>query len=113
MNSKRAALAQVDLVRIHGEDLFFGESHFEDHGDAGLGDFSPPGRNWRKKQVSRQLLCDRAAALQSMPLMKVRDECTDNPDRSEPVMIEEALVFTRRDRIDEHFRDVLEFDDAP
>jgi hypothetical protein len=59
---------------------------------------------------SCKLLRDRASALQSMSLVKIREECAEDPGWSEPMMTKEALVFTSRHCIDKHFGDVPEFD---
>jgi hypothetical protein len=53
------------------------------------------------KKVSCKLLRDRAAALQSMLLVKIRDECTGDSDGIYSMMSEETLVFTRRHGIHE------------
>ena len=112
MNGERAALTQIDFVRIHREDLFFGEAQLEDNGDERFRNLAPPRRFGRQKKVSCKLLRDRAAALQSMSLVKIRDECAGDSDRIQPMMSEEILIFTRRHRIHEHLRYVLEFNQA-
>ncbi len=100
------------LVCVQREDLFFGETQLEDERNEGFGNLAPPCRLGREKKVSGKLLSDRAAALQSMGLVTIRNPCPGDSERGHPVMAEERLVFAGRHGIHEHFRYVLEFHQA-
>ena len=63
-----------------------------------------------QKKIAGELLGDSAAALQAMGVWsRFETKCTGDSNGIQPIMAEEALIFPRRHRINEHFWYVLEF----
>src|SRR5262249_6811389 len=63
----------------------------------------------RQEKASRELLRDRAGALQSVIFMKIPDEGADDSPHIDTVMNKKFLIFARRHRIDKDLWNVLEF----
>ena len=105
---QRAALAQVDLVEVRLEDLLLGVSPLDDRGQPGLADLSPERPLGSDQTVLDQLLSDRAAPLRDPPGSQVGPGGAQHPAHVEAAMLEEAMVFGREDRLDQHARRVGE-----
>src|SRR5207342_1794039 len=101
------AVAEIDLVEIEPEDLLLGVDALETRRENQLLDLAPVGLVRRQEALAGELLRDRAAALGAAVVPYVRQRRRGDAHEIEPVMIEEALVLNRSNRLDEigrHFR---------
>ena len=62
IHGERSALAEVDLVGVHVEDLLLREAALELEGDEDLGEFALQGAGGREKEAARELHGDGGAA---------------------------------------------------
>src|SRR5262245_58894235 len=101
--------AEVNLVCVHGEDLFFRQTQFEKDSNECFRNLSPQRWLSREEKASCQLLRYRASALQSTIFMKIPDECADDSFEIDAMMNEKLLIFSCYHRIEKDLRQVIEF----
>ena len=101
--------AQIDAVQIQLEDLVLRELRLDQQRDARFLDLAAVGAHVRQKQRARELLRERAAALE--PPRPGARRCTTaraNADRIDAGMMVEAAVLDRDDRVLQVGRDLGE-----
>src|SRR5882672_9535039 len=93
-DAEAAAIAEVDLVRIHLKNALLAEALLQFEGEHRFGKLSPPGAIGRKKISTRDLHGDGAGALDEIMSMPDVGPCrADDADEVKAGVLEEALVF--------------------
>src|SRR2546427_559472 len=102
LDTVRAA-AKIDVVEIPLENLIFGEARFEQERQHGFLKLAADRPFIRQEQDARELLCERAAALQKPALADVVDRGARDRQWIESEMIVETAIFYRDRRL-QHIR---------
>src|SRR5439155_5120049 len=89
------ALPEIDLVEIELEDLFLGVAELNHHGEKRFVQLAGEGALPRKKDVFRELLADRAPALDDRPGGYVARRGASDSQEVESHVAEEAPVLAR------------------
>jgi hypothetical protein len=108
------AVAEVDRVQVLGEDLLLAPLAREVVGERGLADLlEDRPAALRARRVLDELLRDRRAALDGAAGREVLPEGTGGAAHVDAVVLVEALVLDRDDRVLHRQRDVARRDDDP
>src|SRR5579864_2540264 len=109
-NFETSAAPQIDLVAVELEDLFFGEFLFEFERDHDFGGLALPALLAVQPEIARQLHAQGGGPLGFAALFQVFIHRLHDAERIEAAVLEEALVFSRNDGVDQDFRNVVEMD---
>ena len=112
VDAEAAALAHADLVAVVFEDFVFRKLLLELEGDHHLSGFTLPVLSLIEPEFARELHAERGRALFFPALLQIVIRRFHDAVGIEARVLEEALVFRRQDRLHQHFRDVVEVDDA-
>jgi hypothetical protein len=104
---------EVDGIEVPGQDLLFGKPPLEPERKHHLLELARPGALRREEQVLRQLLRDRAAALDRAAGIEVRERSPDDAAQIHSPMLEEPPVLHRQNGVDQRLRDLLQLDRPP
>ena len=108
VDGKAAALAQVDLVGIHLEDLLLGEAVFELEGDDDLDHLALDAPLRRKEEAARQLHGQRRAALDiAMSRRQIVAQRAQHADVVHAAVLEEAPVLDGQHRLHQVLRNLV------
>ena len=97
---------------VHGEDLLLCQPLFEKERDKDLIQLSFDGPVRCEEEVARQLLGDRAGSADPTRTANTVNYCTYKADRIYSPVGEEMLIFRSRQRVHQHFWQIVVFDDA-
>ena len=97
--------AEVDAVEVELEDLLLGELGFDQHRQHGLAALAQVAPPVRQEQRARQLLGDRAAALDRPRRACIANDGASDRNRVDARMAEEAMVLDGDERMLEVRRD--------
>ena len=97
--------AEVDAVEVQLEDLLLGELRFDQHRQHGLAALAQVAPPVRQEERARQLLGDRAAALDRARRARIADDRARHRNRVDARMAEEAMVLDGDERVLEVRRD--------
>src|SRR5579862_6082857 len=111
-NGERAAIAEVNLVGIEGEDLLFAEALIKLESDDGFFDFAAPAAFGGKEEGASNLHIDGGGALRFGTVPKVGPSGAEDADGVEAAVVEEALIFGRKHGFNEDFGHVVKADQA-
>ena len=106
-----AALTEKDLVQIRLEDLRLLVARLEKHGEQRFVRLAPQTALGRQKEVLRQLLRQRAAALHCAAGPEIGEGCPCDPSQRDPVVGKEFPVLDRQQALHEERRHLLERDE--
>jgi len=112
INGEAAALAKVDLVGIHLEDLFLVEAGFELEADDNLAEFAGEALLRREKESACQLLGESRAAAGHVTGDDVHDGALGGAEVINATVAEEITVFDGDDSFDEVRRYFVKRDEA-
>ena len=108
------AVAEVDLVGVHRQDLVLRVAPLDLEGDEGLVDLARERLAGREEDRARELLGQGRAALRVAALLEVRDERREGAAHVHAAVAEEVLVLGGDDRVAQDRGDVGPRDeDAP
>ena len=107
-----AALAEVDLVGVHLEDLLFVEAIFELEGDEDLDELALDAFFWREEEVFCELLSEGGAAAGSVVGDEVGEGALGDAEVIDTAVIEEVAVFDSRDGLHHAGRDLVVADET-
>ena len=93
------AATQIDAVQIQLEDFFLGELGVDHQRQHRLADLAAVGLLVRQKQRARELLRERAAALDRARFLDVAEHRASERDRIDARMPEEAVIFDGDERV--------------
>ena len=102
--------AQINLIAVEGEDLFFGEGAFDLNGQIGFLDFARRGAFGGEKQVARQLHGERGRALSAAVTADVVPRRPSHAEDIDTPVRREAFVFNGDDGLAQHRRKVFVVD---
>ena len=101
-----AAMAEVDLVGVHLEDLLFRESCFELKGDEQLDHLPLEAFFWRQEEVFGKLLRKSRSTATAFAGEDIGDSALDKAAVVEPAMFEEVAIFYGCDGLNKFRRNV-------
>src|SRR5436190_11128642 len=104
MHCIQAMLAEINLVRVHCEDLFFRQPQLEKDRNECFRNLAAQCWLTGQEKASCELLRDCAGALQAPVFTNVPDERTGDPFHIQTMMNEKLLILTRCDGIEKHLR---------
>ena len=102
------ALAQVNFVAVQRENIFFRKPPFQAECQHRLGVLALKGSFGRQVSVLDELLGDARTALADPFVAGVANQGARDAKEIDAVMIEEAAIFNRSDRLYQHRRNVFE-----
>ena len=102
--------AQIHPVQVQLENLLFGELRLDHHRDRRFLHLSSVGAHVRQEQRARELLRQRAAALEPAAGAYIADHGTSETDRVDARVVVEAAVFDGDDGVLQVGRDLVERD---
>ena len=100
------AVAEIDLVGVHREDLVLGVAPLDLEGDEGFVDLARERLLRREEDRAGELLRERRAALGVATLLEVRHEGRDRAAHVDAPVPEEVLVLGGHDRVADDRRDL-------
>ena len=109
VNREQAVLAEINLVRIHREDLFLSQAMLQHHRNNRFRKLAPQRPLASQKEAPCKLLCNRARALQPLLFANIPNKCTEDTLYVQTMMLKEFLVLAGRYSINKDSRYVLEF----
>ena len=112
VDGEAAALAEVDLVGVHLEDLLLGEAGFELEGDEDLNELALDALLGREEEAARELHGKRGAAALLVVADDVFDGALGDAEVVDAAVLEEVAVFDRGDGLDHARRDLFVGDEA-
>ena len=112
VDGKAAALAQVDLVGVHLEDLLLGEAVFKLEGDDDLDELALDALLRREKEAARQLHGQRGAALLLLAGSHVADDRLEQPPVVDAAVLKEAAVLDGQHGLHQIWRNLVVGDQA-
>ena len=106
VDAETAARAQVDLVGVIFENLFLGKPLLEPQRDHHLGQLARPALLWVQPRIRAPAAWLSVEAPWSLrPSLHVHVGGFDYAEGVEARVLEEALIFRRGDRVDQHLGD--------
>ena len=102
--------AEVDGIEIPGQDFLFGQPPFEPERQHHLLELARPGALGGEEQVLRQLLRDRAAALDRAAGIEVGERGTNDAAQIQARMLEEPPVLHCQNGVDQMAGDLRQLD---
>ncbi len=110
VDGEAAALAEVDLVGVHLEDLLLVEAGFELEADDDLAEFAGDTLFWREEEAAGQLLSEGRSATRHMTGENVHHGALGGAEIVDAAVVEEVTVLDGDDGLDEVRWDFVERD---
>src|SRR5262245_11930987 len=95
------AVPEVDFIRVHLENLLFGETLLELEAQHRFGELAPPVAVRTQEERAGDLHCDGARALQVCSMPQVVPRRAEDANEVEARMLEESLVLGRPNGVDQ------------
>src|SRR5262249_7108574 len=100
VNAERTALAHVDFVGGHGENLLFRQPLLKQERKKNFGDFPPDRTVGRQEEISRKLLRDGTGASDARRAVDAVNERSYQANGIDSPMRKEMLVLSRDQSVD-------------